>query len=173
MTSLVLGAALMRVLPHPPNFTPIAAVALFGGAHFDRRGWAFAVPAAAMLLSDLALEALFGWGLHDQLPVVYASFAAVVAMGLLLRRRRTPLSVAGAALAASTLFFVATNLGVWASGGLYPRTTTGLYTCFVAAIPFFGPTLAGDLLYTALLFGAFALAERRFPALARATHAAG
>lgn len=173
MVSLVAGVALMRILPHPWNFAPVTAMALFGGAHFERKAWAFAVPLAAMALSDAALQALYlmglhpNWGWHDQLPVVYLSFAAVVALGFLLRGRRTPLPVAGAALSASVLFFLASNFGVWVTGVLgYPMTWEGLVACYVAAIPFFGSTLAGDLSYTALLFGAFALAERRVPLFA-------
>jgi hypothetical protein len=171
MASMVVGVAAMRVLPHPPNFTPVAAMALFGGAHFDRKSWAFAVPLAAMLLSDAVLEWVFGRGFHALTPVVYLSFVAIVCLGFLLRRRRSVATVAGAALGSSVLFFLTTNLAVWAAGDLYPRTAAGLAACYVAAIPFFGATLAGDLFYTALLFGAFALAERRFGLVARPTTA--
>jgi hypothetical protein len=159
LLGIVAAAAALRLLPHWPNFTPIAAMALFGGAHFASRRAAFALPLAAMLLSDLAL------GLHATLPFVYAAFAATVGLGLLLRTRRTVWSIGGAALGASVLFFVVTNLAVWAVGGLYPRTATGLAEAFAAAIPFYAPTVAGDLFYTALLFGGFALAERSLPAL--------
>jgi hypothetical protein len=119
-----------------------------------------------MLLSDAVLELLYGWGFHAQMPVVYLSFAAIVGLGLLLRRRRRVASLPAAALAASTLFFLATNFTVWAGGGLYPHTAAGLAACYAAALPFFGPTLAGDFLYSALLFGLFALAEQRFPVFA-------
>jgi len=166
MASLVVGVAIMRIIPHPPNFAPVAAMALFGGAHFDRRGWAFVVPLAAMLLGDAVLELLFGWGFHALMPVVYVSFAAIVSLGFLLRRRRRFVPVAAVALAGSTLFFLTTNFGVWAQGSLYPRAAAGLAACYAAAVPFFGATVAGDLFYTALLFGAFALAERRFATLA-------
>jgi hypothetical protein len=159
LTAFIAGAALLRLLPHPPNVAPIAAMALFGGACFASRRAAFALPLAAMLLSDLVI------GLHASIPFVYGSFALVVGIGLLLRTRRTALNVAGAALAGSLLFFVVTNLGVWLVSGLYPHTAAGLGTAFLAAIPFFVHTLAGDLFFAALLFGAFALVERTFPAL--------
>src|SRR5260370_33110869 len=146
MASLVLGAAALRLLPHPPNFTPIAAIALFGGAHFERKGWAFAAPLAAMALSDAVLRALFGWGFD---PVVYATFAVIVCLGFLLRDRKTaPLPVAGASLAAATIVYLTTNFAVWAGSGMYAKTVTGLVRCYVAAIPFLGPTLAGDLFYS-------------------------
>ena len=161
MAGLIFGAAALRLLPHPPNFTPIGAIALFSGAHFARKRWAFAVPLLAMALSDLALRGIFGWGFD---PVVYATFALIVCLGFLLRRRKlAPLPVAGAALAASVLFFVTTNFAVWAGSGMYPKTPAGLIACYIAAIPFFGPTLAGDIFYCAILFGAFAFVERRFP----------
>lgn len=163
MAGLVFGAAALRLLPHPPNFTPIAAIALFGGAHFERKRWAFAVPLAAMLLSDSVLAVLEGWGFHPTLPVVYGTFALIVCLGFLLRKRRTAtLAVGGAALASATIFYLTTNFAHWAMTGMYSKTLTGLATCYIAAIPFFGPTLAGDLFYSALLFSGFAWAERRF-----------
>jgi hypothetical protein len=169
ITALILGAAAMRIIPHPPNFTPVAALALFGGARFDRKLWAFGVPLAAMLLSDSLLELLTGRGFHSGMYAVYASFAAVVGLGLWLHRHGGAVNTGLAALAASGLFFLTTNFAVWLQlPPLYPRTGAGLLACYTAAIPFFGPTLAGDLLYTTVLFGAFALAERRFSVLAPA-----
>ena len=112
-----------------------------------------------MALSDLAL------GLHASLPFVYAAFAAIVGLGLLLRTRRSVRTVGTAALGASLLFFGVTNLAVWALGGLYPLTGAGLLAAYTAALPFYAPTLAGDLFYTALLFGGFALAQRVAPIL--------
>ena len=99
------------------------------------------------------------------MEIIYGSFALVVCIGLLLRRKRTALRIAGAALASSILFFIITNFGVWAFGSLYPKTFAGLVACYAAAIPFFQNTLVGDALYTAALFGGFALAERCIPAL--------
>ena len=151
----------MRLIPHPPNFTPIAAMALFAGAHFSRKRYTFAVPLLAMFLSDLVISG----GYHAMMAVVYGCFAMTVALGLLIRRRRTPCAVGGAALAGSVLFFAGTNLGVWLVFDLYPKSLAGLLACYIAAIPFFRHTLAGDALFTVLLFGAFALAERFMPVL--------
>lgn len=162
LIALVAGAALMRLVPHPPNFTPIAALALFAGAHFESPRVALAVPLVAMLVSDVALQMMHGTGLHSALFAVYLSFVAVVGIGLLLNSRRRPAWILAAALASSTLFFVVTNFAVWAQGSMYPLTPEGLMACYIAAIPFFGWTVAGDLFYTTLLFGSFALAERRF-----------
>jgi hypothetical protein len=120
---------------------------------------AFLVPLAALFLSDLILV------FYEYMEVVYASFALIVCIGLWLGKDRSVLRIAGAALASSVLFFLLTNFGVWAFGSLYPRTLDGLITCYVAAIPFFRNTFQGDVLYTAILFGGFALLERRFSAL--------
>jgi hypothetical protein len=157
--SIIVGAAASRLIPHPPNMASIAAVALFGGAYLSRKWLAFAVPLAALFLSDWIL------GFYSHMEIVYGSFALVVCIGLLLRRRRTPFSIAGAALASSILFFLITNFGVWFFGSLYPKNAAGLLACYVAAIPFFQNTIIGDALYTTVLFGGFALAEKQWPSL--------
>jgi len=156
LATLILAAASSRLLPHPPNFTPIAAMALFGGAQFSSRRAAFLVPLAGLALSDLA------FGFYAITPVVYGAFALTVCLGFWVRQRRSALRVASAAVASAVLFFVLTNFGVWALENLYPRTATGLMDCYIAAIPFLRNMLLGNLLYSALLFGALALAENRF-----------
>jgi len=158
LVALILGAAALRLVPHPPNFTPIGALALFAGAQFDDKRWVFIVPLAAMFLSDLVI------GLHSGMAVIYAAFAMIVCMGFLLKEKKTALRVATASLAAATFFFVVSNFAVWAAGRLYPLTLQGL----IAAIPFFQNWLAGTLFYSAILFGGFALAERKLPGLASA-----
>lgn len=159
LITMILAAAFSRLVPHPPNMASVTAVALFAGAYFSDRRLAFAVPLAALLLSDVVL------GFYPEMVVVYASFALIVCIGLWLQKRRSVVRIGGAAVAGSVLFFLLTNFGVWAFGSLYPRTLVGLVTCYTAAIPFFRNTLAGDLLYTLVLFGGFSLLERRFSAL--------
>lgn len=153
------AAAMMRILPHPWNFTPIAAMALFGGAEFESRAAAFFIPLGTLLISDLIL------GFYSRMWLTYASFALVVCIGIAIKERKTAGVILAAALTSSVSFFILTNLGVWFFDGLYPKTGSGLSACFIAALPFFQHTLLGDLTYTAVLFGAFHLAERRFPAL--------
>jgi hypothetical protein len=147
-------AAASRLFPHPPDFTPLAAMALFGGAYFSDRRVAFAVPFIALLLSDLVL------GLHQTMPFVYLGFGATVFIGMALRGKVRVLPVAGAAIASSVLFFIVTNFGVWLVGDMYPHDVGGLVLCYIAAIPFFQYSLMGDFLYTGLLFGGMAMAER-------------
>jgi len=162
LLAIVFSAAAMRLLPHPSNFTPIGALALFAGAHFDDKRWAFIVPLAAMFLSDILI------GFHGQMPVVYAAFAVIVCMGFALKEKKTALRVTGASLAAATFFFIVSNFAVWAFDGLYPMTFQGLVTCYVAAIPFFQNWLTGTLFYAAVFFGGFALLEAKLPVLAPA-----
>jgi uncharacterized protein DUF6580 len=158
LTAIFLAAAL-RLLPHPPNFTPIGAMALFGGAYFGRKALAFVAPFAALLLSDAVI------GFHSGMPYVYGSVALIVLIGWAVANRVTLLSVTAASIVSSVLFFLVTNFGVWAKGLYYPQTLLGLVDCYVAAIPFFQNTLAGDLFFAALLFGGFALLEQRLPSL--------
>jgi hypothetical protein len=153
---LVLVAAAMRLIPHPPNFSPIAAIALFGAAAFDRKMVALVIPLAAMLLSDFVL------GFHDQMAAVYGAIILVEILGLWVLRsdNRSPLRIAMTAVSASLIFFFVTNLSVWAFSGMYERTGAGLAACFVAALPFLQNSVAGDLVFTGALFGAWALVER-------------
>ena len=158
LTAIFIAAA-MRLIPHPPNFSPIGAMALFGGAYFGRRALAFAAPLGALLLSDAII------GFHSGMPYVYGGVALAVMIGWAVTKRMTAWTIAGAAIASSVLFFAVTNFGTWATGELYPPTLAGLAACFVAAIPFFQNTLAGDLFFSALLFGGFALLEQWLPSV--------
>lgn len=159
LVSVIVLAAAARLIPHPPNMTPIAAIALFGGATFADKRLALLVPLAALLLSDLVL------GFSNSMPFVYLSFAVIVGIGLWLQKRRTAPVILGAVLASSVLFFAVTNFGVWALGTMYPKTLAGLGACYVAAIPFFRNEILGDLFFAALLFGGFAMLEKLLPTL--------
>jgi hypothetical protein len=171
LTVLVLLAAVSRLLPHPPNVAPLAAMALFGGATFPTRRSAVLVTATALLLSDLLLH--LGYlagrqpyrGVYPGQWAVYACFLVTVLLGCLLRRHRGVAGVVLATVAGSAIFFVVTNFVVWAGGSMYPRTVQGLLLCYEMALPFFRSTLAGDIVYSAVLFGTLALAEAGFPML--------
>ncbi len=159
IVALIILAAAARLLPHPANVTPVAAIALFSGAFLANRSLAYIVPLAAMLASDMVI------GLHSTMLFVYVGMLMTVMLGQALRQRIRPLPVAAATLASSIIFFVLTNFGTWLVGGLYPATIDGLAACFVAAIPFFTNSLLGDMGFAALLFGVFYAAERSFPLL--------
>ncbi len=161
IVSIIVFAVVARLIPHPFNFTPIGAAALFAGAMLERKRFAFLIPLAALLLSDAIL------GFYSGMLVVYGCFAAIVCIGFALRgRTRSPLALLAGAASAATLFFIVTNFAVWMEGTLYPLTLTGLVTCYVAAIPFYANQLGGDAVYAAVLFGGLAFAEHRFPKLA-------
>src|SRR5258708_1031862 len=171
LASLIVVAALTRLVPHPPNFAPITAMAVFGAIRYRSRWAAGVTPLLALLLSDLVREVLYrngltrDWGLYHGMWVVYGTTALIVLLGRLAYGTRSPAIIAAATLGGSCVFFLLTNFAVWAGGSLYPHTADGLAICFTAAIPFFRNALLGDVTYATILFGAWALAEARFPAL--------
>ncbi len=157
--AMILLAALSRLLPHPPNFAPITALALFGGVYLDKKH-SFIAPIAAMLVSDYFI------GFYSGMEWTYGSFVLIGFIGLWLRNHRGIRTTVGATVAGSLLFFIVTNFGVWISSQVtYPHTTAGLIECYVAAIPFFRNTLLGDAVYVGTMFGVYELAKKYIPAL--------
>lgn len=170
----IFGAAFSRLLPHPPNFTPVGAIALFGAAYFSRKHLALLLPFAALWISDLFLNNVVyarlypEWQDHFQWfgsPWVYAGFGLIALLGFGLLQKITLPRLLGASVGASILFFLVTNFGAWIGNPAYPQTSAGLFAAYAMGLPFFWNTLAGDLLFTAVLFGAFEWAQRRLPAL--------
>ena len=169
LIAMIALAVAVRLLIHfvpgalPYNFTPVEAIALFGGAYFSDRRLAFIVPLGAMLLADLVI------GLHPMLPVIYACIAASVALGFGLRHRVSVLRVAGFGVAGSLLFFVVVSFVEWLLGDTeYCRA--GIVPCYVAALPFLKNWLAGTLVWSTLLFGGFELLKRGWTRLEIAAH---
>ena len=163
LVGLIVAAAMTRLIPHPPNFTPVEATALFAGAYFLDRRFAILVPIAAMLLSDIFIGFF-----HGTLPVVYGCMAVIAWFGHGLMKKRSALRIAGYGLASAVFFFVVTNFAVWAGSGMYPLSFAGLVECYTMALPFFKNTLAGVAFYSIVLFGGFALLELNAPKVARA-----
>ncbi|MHB8581419.1 MAG: DUF6580 family putative transport protein [Ignavibacteriaceae bacterium] len=159
ITLMVLVAAALRLLPHYPNFTPIAGMALFGGGYFSNKKTAFIIPFTAMFISDIIL------GFHSTMWAVYLSFALIVIIGFSLQRSKKISNIFLASISSSVLFFIITNFGVWLTAGIYPVSINGLTECYIAAIPFFNNTMLGDLFYVTIFFGAFELAQSKFSAL--------
>lgn len=159
--AMISVAAALRVAPHPWNFTPIGAMALFSGAILKDRRMAFAFPLLALFAGDL----FTGFYKIQMMLVVYSSFLVSAVIGFWLRERRGVGRIGLATLLGAFQFFVIVDLGFWAFGTAYPHTREGLVACYIAAIPFFWNMLAGDAVYATLLFGGFALAERFIPAL--------
>jgi hypothetical protein len=170
LSALIVLAALSRLLPHPPNFSPVEAIALFGGAYFASRALALAVPLLAMLLSDLALGLVHGGIYFDYFAsagfwLVYLCIAVSTVLGFGLRGKVGGARVLVYSLLGSVLFFAVTNFGAWLGASMYPQTPAGLMAAYVAGVPFFRWTVLGTLAYSALLFGGFALLRRQLPVL--------
>jgi len=168
---VVLGAVLSRFLPHVPNVSPVFAALLFGGAHLRRRD-AIWYPVALVAASDFVLTTVVyrmrvGWGQS----VVWLGFAVVALIGYWLRERESVGRVGLAALAGPTAFFLISNFGVWLGGRLYPPTWVGLITCYAAALPFYRNSLLSSVVYTAVLFGAHEIYQRRHLGITTTAHA--
>ena len=164
ISAVILVAAISRVFPHIPNFTPIAAMALAGGVYLNDKRLAFIVPLLALFISDCLLELTTGWGFHNTMIYVYAAFALTTMIGIYIRNKARVQNIVAASLLSSVLFFAITNFGVWAASGAQ-FGITGLGATYVAGIPFFGPTMVGDLFFNAILFSIFYFAQRKFPAM--------
>lgn len=168
ITLIVAALAASRLLPHPFNFSPVAALALFGGARYSNKAAGFLIPLAAVWISDLFLN--FAWygrfvPFYDGALVTYAAFALIVLLGALGLKKFSAGRLLAVSLSASIIFFVVSNFGVWAFSKMYPLTGEGLLSCYVAALPFFRSTLAGDMVYSFVIFYGFALAAKNIPAL--------
>ncbi|MGB0917324.1 MAG: DUF6580 family putative transport protein [Flavobacteriales bacterium] len=157
---LVAGLRIAGVLPY--NFTPVAAIALFGAAMFSNRALGFILPLAIMFVSDMFI------GLHSSMIAVYGAFVGVAFIGQWVRKNPTMLKALGGALAGSILFFLVTNAAAWLVMPEYTKDFSGLMASYAAGIPFYRGTLAGDLLFTTVLFGSYKLAGYRFPTLVKA-----
>lgn len=151
--SLIAAAVVLRVLPHPANFAPVAAIAIFGGAVLPKR-YAVAAPLLAMMLSDLII------GLHPLIPVTWGCYGLIALASSRWLVKPTFLRGATLTMGSSLFFFVVTNFAVWVYGGLYEHTLARLSRCFVLALPFFRNTALSDLIYTGVLFGVYVLATR-------------
>jgi len=157
----ILFASVVRIVPHPWNFAPVGAMALFGGAKLGRSWQAFLFPLAALFCGDIFV------GLYSLrlMSIVYFSFVLSVLIGIAFRRWQSPLPLSLATFLGASQFFVITNFAFWAFGTTYQHTFAGLVTCYIAGLPYFRNTLAGDAFYAALFFGGFALLARLNPPL--------
>lgn len=138
ITLIIIVSALTRLVPHLPNFTPITAIALFGGVYFTNKITAYALPLVIMVLSDFIL------GFSSITIFVYLAFIVVSFIGT----QQKKVSI-GSVLLGGLSFFVITNFGVWLLG--YPKTWTGLAECYTLALPFFRNSILGDLFYSGVM----------------------
>ena len=155
---IIFLVSLTRILPHPPNFTPILALAIFGGAFLTNKRTALCIPVIAMFLSDLII------GFHSQIYAVYLCIIVLSLLGNMVKTKNIKnLAITG--FSGSIIFFITTNFSVWLSGGLYPLTFDGLIQCYIMAIPFFHNTLISTLLFLSILFFSYNFAEKKFQVL--------
>ena len=162
ISGIILLGALSRLIPHPMNFTPIAAMALFGAAVLNDKRLAIVIPFAAMFISDILLQLVNGTGFHNQMFLVYGCTIFSSLIGFQIREKLQFKNILFATVAGAILFFITTNLGVWMLG-YYGYTMTGLVNCFTMAIPFFRGTITGDLFYSLLFFGSYSLIKSQVP----------
>ncbi len=161
---LIFVAAATRLLPHPPNMTPIGAMALFGGAYFGRKYMALLIPFAALFVSNLVLDNVVYAQYNDGFVLfrpstlwVYGSIGLIAMLGMGLLKKVTASKVFLGALSASALFFLVTNFGSWLADPIYTKDFSGLMQSYIAGLPFFTNTIAGDLMYSTALFGIYYL----------------
>ena len=150
---LVVTAVIFRFIPHIANFTPVLAIALFGGAYLNKK-YALLLPLAIMMVTDLFL------GVHNTILFTWGTILLISGIGMLLRQKRNPINVTLGAFSSAVMFFIITNFGVWIMGW-YPRTLEGLINCYTLAIPFFRTTMASTLVFSLVLFGAYEIVARR------------
>lgn len=145
---IICVAVVLRLVPHPANVAPIAAMALFGGVYFNKK-YALLVPLAALFVSDLFL------GFHASMLMVYTSFVLTGIIGIFLSKHKKVRYIVAGSLVSSLLFYTLTNFNYWYATPLYPKTISGLLESYVAALPFLRNTVLGDMLYTGLFFGSY------------------
>ncbi|MDD4908802.1 MAG: hypothetical protein PHJ00_07060 [Candidatus Omnitrophica bacterium] len=145
--SLILAGICLRFAPHAPNFTPVAAIALFSGVYLNKK-YALIVPLLLMVSSDMVI------GLHNVAAFTWGSFVLIALLAGPLKKHKNVFGIALGSIAASLLFYVVSNFGVWAMGW-YPRTLSGLVQCYVMGLPFLRDFTAATIVYAAIFFGAY------------------
>ena len=151
---LILIGVSLRLLPHPPNFAPIAAIALFGGVYLSRK-ISLVLPILALLISDIFL----GFYQPSLMVFIYGSFLLCVFLGFWLKKHKKWHTVLGGSLFCSLIFFFLTNFAVWAFTPWYPKSFSGIIQCYLMALPFFKNTMLGDLFYITVFFGIYEVVE--------------
>lgn len=172
LTGLILLAAFSRIIPHPANFSPLGAIALFGAAHFSKKWHVILIPIAATWLSDLFINNIiyaayyptFTW-FYEGFYWQYISYVVIALIAIPLFKKVSKERILFGALTSTIIFFLISNVGCWIGSAYYPQNFMGLMSCYAAGIPFLKGTILGDLFYSLVLFGTFALAEYKLPAL--------
>ena len=171
LSGFILVAALSRMIPHPYNFAPMGAMAIFGAAYFSDKKFSFLVPLIAMFISDLLVNNILYSGFYGGFTLftpgfywMYGAIALIVVAGLYIMKKVNTSRIIAGSLSASVIFFLITNFGVWLGSPIYPQGLEGLFMSYAAGIPFFHYTILGDLFYSGVMFGAFEYVKSQKPA---------
>jgi len=173
LSIIILLAAFTRIMPHPPNFSPMAAIGLFGAAHFEKKWQAFFIPLLGIWLSDLVINNYiysssatnFVW-FYNGFYWQYISYVLIIFAGLFIFKKGVSLSKTfGGIVGSSGLFFLVSNFGVWTGSGMYPKNLAGLISCYTAGVPFMNNTIISDFLFTTVLFGSYYLLQTEYSSL--------
>jgi len=172
LAGILVLAAFSRLIPHPPNFTALGAMALFGGTYIHNRTFAVLFPLSSLWASDIILNNLVysefykGFVLFSPSHIwIYISFVIIAILGQSLQKNINIKAIGISAISASVLFFILSNFGVWIQGLMYPLSFNGLIACYIAALPFFGWTLIGNFFFCSILFGSFEFATTKISSL--------
>ena len=165
IVALIVIGILGRIIPHPPNFTPIIAIALLASHVFKNKWIVILTPLMAMWISDLVINNYLYAGYYDSLLIfsssflwVYGPIIFIALLGTVLIKKVKMSNIALSSISGSLIFFLVTNFGVWISGTMFPKSLFGLIECYTFALPFFGNALVGDLVYCTILFTSYSLA---------------
>ncbi|MDC3144468.1 hypothetical protein OA527_05585 [Pelagibacteraceae bacterium] len=153
---LIAVLAFSRLIPHPPNFTPLLGMAVFAGARLDSKLFAILAPLTAMFLSDLII------GLHSGMSIIYFAILVNVFFGFYLKERLGPLLIGGTLISGAIMFFIITNFAVWYGSSFYSNDLAGLITCYTMGLPFFQNTLISSLMYGFSAFYLFEFLAKRY-----------
>ncbi len=151
---LVIILAFSRILPHPPNFTPILGMAVFAGAVFEKKIYSFIVPLLAMILSDLFL------GFYGSMTIIYLAVCLNVIIGIYFLKKISFFKIFISLVLGSVTFFSISNFAVWLLSGIYPHSLEGLLACYTMALPFFQNTIISTILYGIGAFFIFNLSNK-------------
>ena len=170
ITIIIFLAAATRIFPHPPNFSPIMAIGIFGAAHFTRKWYAFLIPLVAIWLSDMVINNLIYSSSSNQFIWFYSgfywqyfSYIIIILTGVMIFRNKISISKTfGASISSSAIFFIISNFGVWFGSSMYPKNLSGLATCYAAGIPFLHNTILSNVLFTTVLFGSYFLIQTQY-----------
>ncbi len=170
LAAIIVLAAFSRIIPHGANVSPLAAIGLFGAAHFAKRWQAFLIPIAATWASDLFINNViysqyypsFTW-FYEGFYWQYGSYLLITLLGVVLFKTNvSALKVLGGSVGSGVIFFLVSNFGCWVGSSIYPQNLGGLATCYAAGLPFYKGTLMGDTLFSVVLFGGYYLLQKQF-----------